>query len=277
MNSMVLFGPSGKPVNYSSPVYKATRYIKDEGLDSFEYGAVRGVRISEKSANILKQDSKKNNLLVSIHAPYYINLCSDNNETIDKSLEHLFKAAQAGEWMGAYRIVFHPGFYSNKDSKSALEIAKKSIIKLLNKCEDIGEFTFSPETTGKPSQLGNVLEIVELCSEFDHFEPTIDFAHVHARGKGCLNTKEDYNCIFSTIEDNLDVDILHCHFTTIEYGDKGEIRHHTLAEDFGPNINDLLEILIDNGWSANIICETPNRDLDAILMKETYLSILNGE
>jgi deoxyribonuclease-4 len=101
--------------------------------------------------------------------------------------------------------------------------------------------------------------VVELCATFDHFEPTIDFAHVHARGRGFLNKKEDYNCIFSTIEDNLDIDILHCHFTTIEYGHGGEVKHHTLAEsdEYGPNIKDLLANLIDNGWKANIICETP--------------------
>lgn len=278
MASKVLFGPSGKPVNYSGPVYKATKYIKDEGLDSFEYGAVHGVRISEKSANILKQGSKDNGILVSMHGPYYINLCSTSEETMDKSVGHLFKAAQAGEWMGAYRIVFHPGFYSKRNPKIAMDIAKKTIGKLLDKCYDAGieDFTFSPETTGKRTQLGNVQEIVELCSEFDHFEPTIDFAHVHARGRGFLNTKDDYNCIFSTIEDNLEIDCLHCHFTTIEYGEGGEIKHHTLAEGdkFGPNIKDLLEILIDNGWNANIICETPDRDMDAILMKETYLSML---
>ena len=65
--------------------------------------------------------------------------------------------------------------------------------------------------------LGNIDEIIEMCASFDHFEPTIDFAHVHARGRGILNEKEDYNCIFSKLEDNLDIDRLHCHFTTIEY------------------------------------------------------------
>jgi deoxyribonuclease-4 len=33
---------------------------------------------------------------------------------------------------------------------------------------------------------------------------------------------------------------------------------------------DLLANLIDNGWNANIICETPKRDIDALKMKEIY-------
>ena len=115
-----------------------------------------------------------------------------------------------------------------------------------------------------------------MCSEYDHFEPTIDFAHVHARGRGFLNNKDDYNCIFSAIEDNLDIDRLHCHFTTIEYGDGGEIKHHTLEEgdEYGPELRDLLEILIENDWKANIICETPKRDEDPIVMKNIYQSMI---
>ena len=278
MTSKVLFGPSGKPVNYKGPVYKATKYIKDEGLDSFEYGAVRGVRISEKSANVLKEGSKENNILVSMHGPYYINLCSVTEKTVNSSIEHLFKSAKAGEWMGAYRLVFHPGYYSKRDPEVAMSEAKKTIDRLLERCEEEGieNYTFSPETTGKRTQLGNVNEIVELCSEYDHFEPTIDFAHVHARGRGYLNTKDDYNCIFSAIEDNLDIDRLHFHFTTIEYGDGGEIKHHTLEEgdEYGPELRDLLEILIENDWKANIICETPKRDEDAIVMKNIYQSMI---
>ena len=90
------------------------------------------------------------------------------------------------------------------------------------------------------------------------------------------NKKEDYNCIFSTIEDKLDIDILHCHYTTIEYGRGGEVKHHTLAEsdEYGPDIKDLLSVLIDNGWNANIICETPLRDEDSLRMKEIYENLI---
>ena len=54
------------------------------------------------------------------------------------------------------------------------------------------------------------------------------------------------------------------------------MKHHTLDEidEFGPNIKDLLENLIENGWRANIICETPKRDLDALKMKKIYEEML---
>ena len=213
-----------------------------------------------------------------MHGPYYINLCSNESEKIDKSINHLIATARAGEWMGAYRLVFHPGFYTNQKPDKAMEISKQTINRLFEELEmeGIEEFTFAPETTGKRSQQGNIEEIVELCASFEHFEPTIDFAHIHARGRGYLTKKDDYNCIFSTIENKLDVDRLHCHFTTIEYGAGGEIKHHTLDESdkYGPQIEDLLANLIDNGWNANIICETPLRDIDALKMKELYENML---
>lgn len=278
MKHNVLFGPAGSPVNYKGPAYKAPKYITEEGLDSYEYQTPYGVRIGEKAATTLKEESKKHDVLVSMHGPYYINLCAKDDEKLDKSIGHLISLARAGEWMGAYRLVFHPGAYMNRKPKKAMEISKNTVNRLFEEleAEGIEDFTFAPETTGKRAQLGNVSEVVELCATFDHFEPTIDFAHVHARGRGFLNKKEDYNCIFSTIEDNLDIDILHCHFTTIEYSHGGEVKHHILDEsdEYGPNIKDLLANLIDNGWKANIICETPERDLDSLKMKKIYEDML---
>ena len=267
MKHKVLFGPAGSPVDYKGAAYKAPKYISEESLDSYEYQSPYGVRIGESSANTLKEESKKHDILISMHAPYYINLCAKEESKLDKSIGHLISAARAGEWMGAYRLVFHPGAYLNRKPEKAMEISKNTVNRLFEEleAEGIKEFTFAPETTGKRTQLGNVREVVELCATFDHFEPTIDFAHVHARGRGFLNKKEDYNCIFSTIEDQLDIDMLHCHFTTIEYGNGGEVKHHT---------EDLLSNLIDNGWNANIICETPLRDIDSLKMKKIYENMI---
>ena len=278
MKNKVLFGPAGSPVNYKGAAYKAPKFISEEELNSYEYQSPYGVRIGEKAATTLKEESEKHDILISMHGPYYINLCAKDDEKLEKSIGHLISTARTGEWMGAYRLVFHPGAYLNRKPEKAMEISKNTINRLFEEleAEGIEEFTFAPETTGKRTQLGNVSEVVELCASFDHFEPTIDFAHVHARGRGFLTKKEDYNCIFSTIEDNLDIDMLHCHFTTIEYGNGGEVKHHTLDEsdEYGPDIKDLLANLIDNGWNANIICETPQRDLDALIMKETYENML---
>lgn len=58
MKHKVMFGPAGSPVNYKGAAYKAPKYIKEEGLDSYEYQSPYGVRIGEKSAKILKEESE---------------------------------------------------------------------------------------------------------------------------------------------------------------------------------------------------------------------------
>jgi len=277
MKPKVIFGPAGRPIDYKGAAYKASSYIADLGLLAYEYQAGRGMRIGEASSKILKKDSKKNDILVSLHAPYFINLSAEDDKKLEMSIGTLLNAAQVGDWMGAYRIVFHPGYYSKNDPSDALAIAKGAIATLLEKLqeESLENVTFAPETTGKRSQLGNIDEIIEMCSNFDNFEPTIDFAHIHARGRGYIQEKEDYNCIFSKLENNLDIDRLHCHFTPIEYTKAGERRHHTLEEpDYGPNPKWLLESFIENDWKATIICESPLLDKDALLLKALYESLL---
>jgi len=278
MKDKIIFGPAGKPLDYKGSAYTSSKYIAEHGLNAFEYQSSHGIRIGEKSAKTLKKQSEKENVLISMHAPYYVNMCSKEPEKIDSSIERLVDSARVGEWMGAYRIVFHPGFYQNQKPEKALEIAKIAYQKLIERCEEesIKNYTFAPETTGKRSQLGNINEIISMCQNMEHFEPTIDFAHIHARGRGILNNKEDYNCIFSKLEDNLDINRLHCHFTTIEYTHNGERRHHNLNEidNYGPNIKDLLINLLENDWKATIICETPLRDKDAMKMKEVYETLI---
>lgn len=134
MKSKIIFGPAGRPINYKGPAYKASGYIANEGLSAYEYQAGRGLKISEESSNILKEDSNKHDVLISMHAPYFINLSSNNEKTINNSIDILFKSAQVGDWMGAYRIVFHPGHYL-KNKRETLKIAKSTINKVLEKIE----------------------------------------------------------------------------------------------------------------------------------------------
>ena len=108
-------------------------YQPQGNVQAFEYQGGRGLRIGEKSANILKEDSIKEDILVSLHAPYYINLSATDDKKLAMSVDTLANAAKIGEWMGAYRIVFHPGYYSNNKPSEALPIAKKAINMLFEK------------------------------------------------------------------------------------------------------------------------------------------------
>lgn len=273
----VKFGPAGRPVDYNGNANMACSYIRSIGLDAYEYQATYGVKISEKSAIELKMDSDESDVLVSMHAPYYVNLSSNKDDVVERSIQRLVQAASASEWMGAYRTVFHPGFYTTHTPEEAIERCKNSITLIQEELEARGvkEYNLAPETTGKKSQLGSLDEIIEICSSFDHVEPTVDFAHVHARNNGCIKGKDDYSRIFTRLENELGLKTLHSHFTSIEYTDKGERKHHTLMEeDYGPALEPLMEVVAENGWNITLICETPLRDRDALVMKGVYEGIL---
>lgn len=277
MKKDVRFGPAGRPIGYKGKTEQVCDYINEIGLNAFEYQATYGVRISKQSALKLKSNSKKNNVLVSMHAPYYINLCSQKDETVKKSIERLVQSAKAADWLNAYRIVFHTGFYTKYSKEEAMQKCKNAIEELLEKCESAGikNYTFAPETTGKKSQVGSLDELINICQSFDNFVPTVDFAHMHARSGGSIKSKEDYAKIFDKIEAELGLSVLHSHFTKIEYTDKGERKHHVLAdENFGPPLAPLLELISENGFNVTLICETPFLDIDAREMKKEYENIL---
>ncbi len=271
------FGPAGNPLGYRGKTVEVCDYIRGRGLDAYEYQATYGVRIKKQSALELKKNSEKNNILVSMHAPYYINLSSDKDDVIERSIMRLVQSAKAAEWMGAYRIVFHPGFYTKYTPGEAMARCKKTIGKLEEQLESlqVSDYTFAPETTGKKSQLGSLDEIIEICRDHENFTPTVDFAHLHARSGGKLRGKDDYGGIFSKLEDELGLNKLHSHFTSIEFTDKGERRHHVLFEDnYGPPLAPLLEEVAERGWDVTIICETPLLDEDALRMQRAYQEVL---
>lgn len=275
----VRFGPAGLPVRYKGESNQVCSYIREIGLDAYEYQATYGLRISKQSALKLKQNSQDNDIRVSMHGPYYINLSSNKDDVVERSIERLVQSARAAEWMGAYRIVFHPGFYTKHTPEEAMKKLNNAVDDLYEQLESLGirDYTFAPETTGKKSQLGSLQEIIEICRVHEKFAPTVDFAHLHARECGLFKDKDDYGKVFSLLEDELDIDTLHCHYTHIEFTDKGERRHHILGEDYGPPLEPLLAEIVERGWNVTIVCETPLRDQDAILMKRDYRTILNDK
>ena len=279
LTSNVRFGPAGNPLGYRGETVSVCNYIRKKGLDAYEYQATYGVRISKQSALKLKKNSKKNDVIISMHAPYYINLSSNKDDVIERSIQRLIQSAKAAEWMNAYRIVFHPGFYTKYTPTEAMMKLHSAINVLNEKLESMGvsNYTFAPETTGKKSQLGSLEEIIEICRTHENFTPTIDFAHLHARSGGGIKSKEDYGIIFEKLEEGLGLKSLHSHFTNIEFTDKGERRHHALFEySYGPPLEPLLEEIAERGWNVTVICETPRLDEDALLMKKAYNNILKN-
>jgi deoxyribonuclease-4 len=274
------FGPAGKPVDMKSGDYvKAVEYVAKEGLDAMEYEAVRGVRISEAKARAIGEAAKKYDVLLSMHAPYFINFASTEEQTVKKSQERLRAAVQASYWMGAYAVVFHPGYYKgNSSPEEALKRTIEGIRPVVEwmKQEGVKGVWIAPETTGKTSQVGSIEEVIAICRELEMARPAVDWAHLYARSEGKFITKiDDVIKVIELIEKELGswaVKPLHTHFSKIEYGKGGEREHHTLAEEeYGPDWRIVCRGYKETGIEGVIISESPILDKDALVMKKVCI------
>jgi len=272
------FGPAGVPLAFKElnrPVFEVPKYLRDEGLDAFEYQAVHWGTKPQMNKEIAKKlgvNAREHDVWLTVHGSYFLNFCG-KPETIEASKNRLIACATAANWMGAQLIVFHPGYYMKQSPKEAMELCVKALSDVVEsmKARGIVKVKLGPETAGKSSQLGSLDEVLTLCERVDSTEPVIDWAHIHARNRGKLKTVSDFQKIVDTIEKRLGTDSvrnLHCHFTHIEFTEKGEKRHHTLYEaEYGPDFQCLATVIAELGLKPVIISESPILDVDAQKMR----------
>ena len=95
------------------------------------------------------------------------------------------------------------------------------------------------------------------------------------RTHGSLKTEEDYEQLIKLVINELGFERaskMHVHFSKIEYGKGGEIRHLTFADQiYGPEFLPLAKVIKKYGLSPVIICESDGTQADdALTMKATY-------
>ena len=248
--------------------------LRNLKLDGFEIEFVHGVRLSPQNQERLIEDKK--NLVFTSHAPYYINLNAKEEEKIAASINRILQTADMANHLGGYSITYHAGFYLGQDKKTVFDNIKKcheTLCEFLEK--ENNKIWIRPETTGKGTQWGDLDEIIELSSMFPQVLPCVDFAHIHARSGGGFNTYDDFCNIFEKIGNKLgDIALknFHAHVAGIEYSSKGE-KKHLILEESDMNYKDLLKAFKKFGVCGALVCESPNIEGDAVILKEYYESL----
>jgi len=269
------FITSGIPLRTQPKDYEhAFEVIKEMELDGMELEFVHGVRISENSQSVVKKASE--NLIITAHGPYYINLNSKEQEKIDASVVRITDTARMAQKVGGYSITYHAAFYMGNDKKIVFDRVveqTKRIIEIVEK-EDI-KVWIRPETTGKGTQWGDLDEVINLSKEFKQVLPCVDFSHLHARSGGKFNTYDDFRMILDRIGTEIGqyaLENFHGHLAGIAYSDKGE-KNHLELEKSDMNYKDLLKALKEFNVKGAIVCESPNIEEDCKLIKDYYLSV----
>lgn len=284
-NEKPLFGPAGNGESFYAAGLKASEqmpeFLYKNGLDAYEYQCGNGVRIGEETAKKIALQAEKYNIALSLHTPYFINLATPDEEKRIKSINYILQSLKAARFLGADRIVIHSGALGKMTREEALNYAL-SALALAQKAADeagYGDIHFCLETMGKINQLGDLNEVMQLCRLDDRFLPTIDFGHLNARTLGSIKTKQDYEHIIDTIENELGIDRakrMHVHFSHIEYTKGGEKKHLTFEDnEFGPFFEPLAEIIYERSLTPTIICESAGTQTeDAAYMKNCYEKLI---
>lgn len=272
------FGTVGSPMATPKPggSPNAIKFSRSIGLDCLELGWVQSVRVSEETCTLIKATAAAEDVAVSVHAPYFINLNATDEEW-PKSRKRLMDAAHYGNLAGATDIIFHPGSYFGAD---ASEVLKMAIPRLRGCAEELAlagnPVRLRPETMGKSAMLGSFEDTLAMAEQVPGVLPCIDFAHLHARpGDGTMNSEEEWNALLGQMVSRLGqaaIENLHIHLSGIEYGAKGEKNHLPVAES-DLNLVGLFTALHKFGAGGRIMCESPIMEEDALFMKKTWQQI----
>jgi deoxyribonuclease IV len=221
---------------------------------AFTYGVY--IKKDEDAIRIGKR-AKQLDIQLSIHAPYWINLNSSEEEKIKASKKRILESCRIGELLGAKYVVFHPGYYGKKTEEETYEKIKNQIIDMQNFIKnEKWKIQLAPETTGKVNVFGKEEELLRLVKDTGCFF-TLDFSHLLARSRGKMSYKE-------MIEKVKKFNVLHCHFSGIEWGEKGEKNHKPLEKE---EIKKLLSVL-PRDKNITLINESPDSVGDSIKILE---------
>ena len=281
---MIKFGPSGNCESFYAEGYshteEAAAFVKNRGLDCFEYSFGRGVRMSEDKAISIGDAFKAADVEISVHAPYFINFANPDDEMAAKSYGYVLDSAKMVKLMGGKRVVFHPAAQGKATREQAVALTEERLKTLRDYIylNDMQDLIFCPETMGKLAQIGTVEEIVRFCKVDPVFTPCVDFGHINAREQGTLKTVDDYKSRLQYMIDELGFDRMqnfHVHFSKIMYSAKGEIKHLTFEDAvYGPEFEPLAVALKELGLQPYIVSESAGtQSEDAKYMKNVYFGL----
>lgn len=276
------FGTVGSPKNTPKKPggsVGAILYSHEIGLNALELGWVQSVRVTPETCAMIRKAASEQDVAVSVHAPYFINL-NANDEEWPKSRKRLMDAAHYGNLAGATDIIFHPGSYFEHEPLDVLKIAIPRLQVCVDELRTAGNpVILRPETMGKSAMLGSLEDTLEMGKTIPGVLPCLDFAHLHARpGDGTVNSYDEWSArleLYGQFLGDSALKRLHIHLSGIEYGPKGEKNHLPISEsDF--DLPGLFKALHSFHAEGRILCESPIMEEDALAMRTAWGEI-SGE
>lgn len=273
----LLFGTAGVPNNTikkNNPV-EGVKKIHELGLDCMQLEFAHGVRMKEEVSSALRKVSYELNIPLTSHGPYYINLNAREQDKIDSSVERIIQTAKISDLCGAESMTFHAAFYMKDSPYDVFDLVEKSMNVIEERLSRLDiEIELRPELTGKTSQFGSLDELITLTKNVGSVKPCMDFSHLFAR-TGEYNSYEEMVTVLKRLKVELGEEAvrnMHIHVSGISSNSKGDLKHLNLEQsDF--NWKDMLKALKDTECGGYVICNSPNLEEDALMMKKYYMAL----
>lgn len=273
----LLFGTAGVPnstAKKNNPV-EGVKRIHELGLDCMQLEFAHGVRMKEEVSSALRKVSYELGVPLTSHGPYYINLNAREQDKIDSSVERIIQTAKISDLCGAESMTFHAAFYMKDSPYDVFDLVEKSLNVIEERLSRLDiEIELRPELTGKTSQFGSLEELISLSKSVTSCKPCMDFSHLYAR-TGTVNDYKGFCETLETLKSELGPNALkemHIHISGISSNSKGDLKHLNL-EKSKFNWKDLMKALKDQDCRGYVICNSPNLEVDAAMLKQYYVAL----
>lgn len=193
--------------------------------------------ITDEDAAMFKESMKKNGIEdVYIHAPYLINLASDNNRTRHGSVTMLRQELERGTQLGAKAMMFHPGSAKAVGRKEGVAMVVKGINRILDGYEGTCQLLIEI-SAGAGEVMGDDFE--EIAAFLDGAERgkevgiCFDTQHAFASGYD-LRTEDAVKATFAKFDKTIGLKKLvasHCNDSKVEF-EAHKDRHQHLGHGF---------------------------------------------
>ncbi|BBG22774.1 TIM barrel protein [Sulfuracidifex tepidarius] len=263
----IFLGTAGVPFSAKKgTTIDGVKAIREMSLNAMEVEFVQGVRMKRETAEETGKVAKELEVRLSVHAPYFINLCSSEEEKVKASKQRILDTADRAEAMGADAIAIHAAFYGKMKPEECYQKVKAEMTDIVDRAREGGikNVKFGIETMAKETALGTLDEVIGISKEVKGVIPYIDWAHTFARQGG----KIDYKEIIERLKRELNLTHINSHFESLKMSKGKYVDVHVPIEAEAPPFKPLAEVLIKEDISISLVCESPELERDALKMRD---------
>jgi deoxyribonuclease-4 len=269
MTFQIFLGSGGTPISTpDSSTQSGIKQIAKLGLNAMEVEFVRGVKMSAATARDVGATARELGVRLSVHAPYYINLLSDDAAIVKASKQRILDSIDRADKMGADAVAVHAAYYGKNTPEEAQNGMKDAVVDIVDGMKESGtKVLLGLETMAKGAQWGALDEILGLHKRWKVVVPYLDWCHIWARNNGAI----DYSDIIGRLN-KAGIKHVNSHFSNSKYNSNTK-KWQDIHVPMGfsrPKFDELAHEIVKRKVSITIISESPVLEVDSLRMKRIF-------